>query len=321
MSRFGKLGVALLALFALLGVAAPLLAADLPLLLHRAEKGKTWVLPCLFEPESLRGEDDRSIAGSLAEGDWAVFTPVRWGPLAQDLDHVLAPPGAGHPLGTDGSGRDVLSRLLHGARPSLGIGLFSVALYLLLGGSLGLLAGYRGGSVDAVVGRAIEVVTAFPTLLLALTVMGLVPRASMLALVAVIVVTRWTDVARLARGEARRLRSAEFVTAARALGAGPGRILARHVLPNALPPLLVAAAFGVGQAVLLESALSYLGFGVQPPGPSWGELISEASAYGTQAGAWWLALFPGLCLLGAVAGMNLAAEDLRRRLDPLGKRL
>jgi peptide/nickel transport system permease protein len=143
----------------------------------------------------------------------------------------------------------------------------------------------------------------------------------MLALVAVIVVTRWTDVARLARGEARRLRGAEFVTAARALGAGPARILTRHVLPNALPPLLVAAAFGVGQAVLLESALSYLGFGVQPPGPSWGEIISEASAYGTQAGAWWLALFPGLCLLGTVAGMNLAADDLRRRLDPLGKRL
>lgn len=220
-----------------------------------------------------------------------------------------------HPLGTDGLGRDMLARLLWGGRVSLSVGLCAAALLSAIGVLLGSLSGYFGGWVDFAVSRLIEVVLSMPALFLIVLAAAYVDPAALhplAAIVAIIALVAWTGVARLARAELLRLRQAEFVLAARALGFPAWRVILRHALPNALSPLIVAAAFAVGGAILTESVVSYLGFGVRHPFPSWGALVNESRS----AEHWWIQLFPGLFIFAAVSGYNLLGEALRDALDP-----
>ncbi|HUP48854.1 MAG TPA: ABC transporter permease [Thermoanaerobaculia bacterium] len=234
-------------------------------------------------------------------------------PDAIDLGRRLLPPGGDHLLGTDDLGRDVLSRLIHGARVSLAVGLLATALALVVGSTLGAIAGYYGGAADWVVSRLIEVILCFPFLLLVLAIVALFQPSLWTVLVA-LAITSWTTEARFVRAEFLRLRELEFAQAARASGARDPRIIFRHLLPNALAPLLVSASFGVASAVLTESALSFLGFGVALPTPSWGSILAVAYEYIELA--WWLALFPGLAIFVTVAAFNLIGDRLRDALDP-----
>jgi peptide/nickel transport system permease protein len=220
-----------------------------------------------------------------------------------------------HPLGCDGLGRDLLVRLLYGARVSLSVGLLSAAALFVIGAAVGVLAGYFGGWVDLLLSRGIEVVLCFPAFFLVLLVLASTDPDALppvLAISLVIAVVGWPSVARLVRAEVLALREAEFVVAARALGVPPARVLLVHVLPNAVGPAIVAASFAIGSGALVEAALSYLGFGVRVPVPSWGSLVNESRS----AEHWWLQLFPGLAILASVACYNLVGDAVREALDP-----
>jgi peptide/nickel transport system permease protein len=304
----------------LIGIAmiADLLAADLPLAVR--VEGQTHWLPMITRPVPLRGSTQQALAG---KAEWIWRTPVPWGPnqtfAANAVVRDTAPPWApdeAHWLGTDELGRDVLARLIHGARVSLTVGLASVAICVFIGLLLGGLAGYYGRGVDAVISRLTEIMITFPTLFFVLAVLGLLRIGSLLPLVLVIGFTRWTDIARLVRAEVLKLKGLDFITASRALGLSDARILVRHLLPNALSPVLVAATFAVASAILIESALSFLGLGAPPPTASWGELLTQAHRYLTHPGAWWLAVFPGICIAATVLALNELGEALRALLDP-----
>jgi peptide/nickel transport system permease protein len=243
-----------------------------------------------------------------------LMAPIPYSPIETSPDQ-LVPPSWKHPCGTDSTGRDVASRLLHGARTSLAIGFVSQSIALLVGVSLGGLAGYYRRWVDIVTCRFIEVMECFPTLLLILVVVSLSDSANnMMIIMVVIGLTGWTGVARLVRGEFLRLGGQPFPQAAQALGASDLRIIVRHLLPNSLGPILVTATFGVASAILIESSLSFLGFGMQAPTPSWGDLLSEARRYIDFA--WWLAFFPGLAILVTIMSYNFVGEGLRDAVDP-----
>ncbi len=311
----GRLGLAALGALALLALLADLIASDLPVALRL--DGELYLLPAATRPAALQAQDNQRLRRELqpGRGDWAVFPLCEYGPEQQPA--ILAPPPAPpdgvHWLGTDDRGRDVFARLVHGSRVSLLVGFASVALHLLLGVSLGLVAGYMGGRVDFAISRLIELGLTFPAFFLILVIMALLERGSIWTVVLVLGLTRWTDVARLVRAEAMRLRTLDFVTAARVCGAGPGRIMLRHVLPNAMGPVWVNAAFGVAGAVVAEAALSFLGFGVPPPTASWGELLSQGYDF---PHAWWLVLCPGAMLFVTVTAMNLLGDALRDAGDP-----
>lgn len=312
--RQGRAGLALLGLLAGAALFADFLAADLPLFLRF--RGETYLLPNLTRPAALRSFGPGALEAALGEGDLAWFPPVRRGPDTVDLAARLTPPSAAHPLGTDGAGRDVLARLLHGSRVALTVGLLAVALELLLGLGVGTAAGYLGGRVDLVLSRVMEAVLVLPGLLVVLAVAGTFGGLSAPAVGAVIGLASWPGVARLVRGEILRIRELDFVHASLALGSSPFATVLRHVLPNALGPVLVAAAFGMSGAILGESALSFLGFGVRPPAATWGELLAQAHEHAISPGAWWLVLFPGAAVFLAVAACNGVGEGLRRALDP-----
>lgn len=234
-------------------------------------------------------------------------------PAAFDLDAVLIPPCPAHWLGTDALGRDVLSRLLHGARVSLWVGFVAVGISVAVGMFLGLLAGYFGGWIDEIIMRGVDVMLCFPSFFLILSVIAFLD-SSLVNIMAVIGLTSWMGVARLVRAETLSLRERDFIAASRLAGAGSARILAIHILPNALTPVLVSATLGVAGAILVESSLSFLGLGVQPPNPSWGNMLMEGKA--TLEIAPWLSLYPGLAILITVLGYNLLGESLRDLLDP-----
>src|SRR3989338_4414652 len=196
-------------------------------------------------------------------------------PTAYDLDAVLLPPSTGHLLVTDEQGRDVCARMIYGTRISLSVGFVSVALYVIIGVILGALAGYFGGWVDVLISRAIEVMICFPTFFLILAVLAFIG-PSLYNIMAVIGLTSWPGIARLVRGEFFKLRRQDYVLAAKVVGAGPFRIIFRHILPNSMAPVFVSATFGVASSILVESSLSFLGFGVQPPTASWGEILSQS---------------------------------------------
>lgn len=221
-----------------------------------------------------------------------------------------APPGAPFWLGTDDLGRDVLSRLLYGARISLLVGLVAMAVTMLIGTAVGLAAGYFGGAVDVVLMRFTDVMLAFPGLLLAVALVA-VMRPSVWTIFVVIGLVSWTGVARVVRSETLSLRERDFVVAARAMGVSHGRILLRHVLPNVAPTLVVIAALSTSGTILLDAGLSFLGIGVPPPTPTWGRMIQEASAYYRVAP--WLMAFPGFAVLCAVLAFNLIAYGLAER--------
>ena len=240
-------------------------------------------------------------------------------PLKNDLLSRLTPPmwAAGgeraHPLGTDTLGRDLLSRLLYGARVSLVVALAAVALAGVVGVTLGLVCGYYGGWLDDVVMRVGDIHLAFPVILLGFVVLSVVG-ASLGTVIAVLAVTSWITYARIVRGEALSLRDRDFVEAARALGARDAYLLRRHVLPNVWPPIIVVATFSVARVIIAEASLSFLGMGVPPPAPTWGAMLDEGRNYLTTG--WWLALFPGVAILLLVLGVNLVGDWLRDLLDP-----
>jgi peptide/nickel transport system permease protein len=238
---------------------------------------------------------------------------VPYGPNATDLVHRLAPPDARHHFGTDDLGRDVLARLIHGARVSLSVGFAATLISLIIGSALGAVAGYYGGAVDWVISRLIEVVLCFPFLFLVLGIVALF-RPSFWTIMVALGLTSWTTEARYVRGEFLRIRDMDFAQAARASGARDLRIIFRHLLPNALAPVLVSASFGVASAILTESALSFLGLGVAVPTASWGSILSVAEQYIEYA--WWLVLFPGLAIFTTVAAFNIIGDRFRDALDP-----
>jgi peptide/nickel transport system permease protein len=268
---------------------------------------------------SFRALFGAAVLGLIASA--AVLAPwvAPWDPARQMLVKRLRPPawqarGAWeHPLGTDHLGRDILSRILHGGRISLGVGLASVGLAALIGVSLGLLAGFNGGRTDAVIMRVVDVFLAIPYILLAMgVVFALGP--SLVNVVLVMAATRWVQFARIVRADVLSIREREFVSGARARGNRAARVLLRHVLPNALTPIIVVATLELAFMIIYESALSFLGLGVQPPTPTWGWMLADGRNY--VATAWWLATFPGLAIMATVLAVNLLGDWLRDTLDP-----
>jgi peptide/nickel transport system permease protein len=247
----------------------------------------------------------------------AVLAPVL-APYAPEriLGQRLAPPGGRFVLGSDQAGRDVLSRLIYGGQISLAVGLLAAGLSMILGTSLGALAGYLRGWTDAVVMRIADGMLSIPVFFLVLVVLTSLG-STLPNLIVTIGLSSWMTTARVVRGEILRVSALEFVAAARALGASSPRILLRHALPQALPVTIVSASLGVAQAVLTESALSYLGLGVQPPTPSWGNMLSDAQSYVFTAPL--LALWPGLAILLTVLAFNFLGESLRDLLDPFSR--
>ncbi len=231
----------------------------------------------------------------------------------QSLLTRLERPSAAHWLGTDGFGRDILTRVIWGGRVSLEIGLLATGLSVIVGTVLGGIAAYFGGAVDTAIMRVADVFMAIPALFLILVVVALFG-AGLTNTAAVIGLVTWAQVARIVRGECLSLRARDFVDAARALGASHRRILWRHVLVNALPVIIVQATLLLGQTILIESGLSYLGLGAQPPLPSWGNMIVEGRQF--LASAWWVATFPGVAIFVTVLGFNLFGDGLRDALDP-----
>lgn len=234
-------------------------------------------------------------------------------PATLHLDHILAPPSSTFLLGTDALGRDVFSRLLFGARVSLWVGFVSVSISVLIGLTLGLLAGYFGGWTDELIMRGVDVMLCFPSFFLILAVIAFL-EPSLTNIMIVIGLTSWMSVARLVRAETLSLRERDFIAAASLAGAGSVRIILMHILPNALAPVLVSATLGIAGAILVESSLSFLGLGVQPPFPSWGNMLMEGKDVLEIAP--WLSLYPGLAILITVLGYNLLGESLRDILDP-----
>jgi peptide/nickel transport system permease protein len=245
----------------------------------------------------------------------AVLAPViaPYDPLDQDLVARLQPPGAAHLLGTDQVGRDVLSRLLFGARISLTLGLTASVLGGLIGVSLGLLAGFRGGLVAALILRTTDAQIAFPYLVLAIALVAVVG-PSLPALIAILAFFSWVSFARVVAADVEQVRHQEYIVAARSIGMSEGRLAVRHVLPNVLSPVIVIWTFTIAQIVVVESSLSFLGLGVQPPTPSWGSMLSDGRAYLEQG--WWLSTFAGLAIMLTVVAVNFVGDALRDVLDP-----
>lgn len=255
------------------------------------------------------------LAAVLLLGLTAVTAPLiaPYDPTDYSAADLLSPPGGDHLLGTDSLGRDLLSRMIYGARVSLAVGFVAVGISVTIGILLGALAGYFGGMTDSVIMRFVDIMLCFPSMFLILAVIAFIG-PSIWNVMAVIGITGWMGVCRLVRAEFLTLRERDFVAAARAVGAGPMRIIFRHILPNAMAPVLVAAVLGVAGAILTESALSFLGLGVQPPIPSWGNILAEGRD--NMDIAWWLSVFPGAAIVVTMLGYNLFGEGLRDALDP-----
>jgi len=234
-------------------------------------------------------------------------------PASQTLAHRLEGPSSAHPLGLDELGRDILARLLSGTRISLLVGLAVVSVSSLIGMALGSAAGYFGGAVDDVISRAIDVLMAFPGILLAIALVAVLG-PSLTNVVLALSVIGWVGYARLVRGQALRTRELEYVQAARALGASAPRIVVRHVLPTAIPAVIVQATLGMAAAIIAEASLSFLGLGVQPPTPSWGTMLDAGRAHLFDAPH--LTIFPGLAIATLVLGFNFLGDGLRDRIDP-----
>lgn len=234
--------------------------------------------------------------------------------MMPDLAAGARPPSAGHPFGTDQLNRDLLSRVAHGARVSLAVAALAVALSLTLGTTVGIIAGTAGGWLDAVLMRAVDAALAIPRLFILLLLLVVWERIPLPALIAVIGLTGWFATSRMVRGEVLRLQAEGFIEAARALGAGAGRTIFQHFVPNVLGVVLVAATLGVGDVILLEAGLSFLGVGVQPPTPSWGGMVLESRSL--LATAPWTAFFPGCAIVFTVLAVNLVSDALRAAFDP-----
>jgi peptide/nickel transport system permease protein len=231
-----------------------------------------------------------------------------------DLTRRLEPPSGAHLFGTDELGRDVFSRVIYGARVSLQVGAVAVGISLVLGTTIGLVAGYRGGWIDAVLMRMMDILFSFPVVLLAIAIVAVLSPSLVNTMIAIGVV--FTPIfARVVRGSVLSVREEVYVRAARSLGASDVRILTRHVLPNVAAPIIVQTSLSLAFAILTEAALSYLGIGVQPPRPAWGLMLLDAQQF-IATGAWWMSIFPGLAIFLTVMALNLVGDGLRDALDP-----
>lgn len=260
--------------------------------------------------------DWRAAAQKMSRGDYVLFAPVPFGPY-ETAAQPYSSPDRRHWFGTDHAGRDVFARMVYGARVSLAVGFFATSIAMLLGACIGLLAGYRGGATDLVIMRLVEIVICFPTFLLLLILMSILldygSRQSILLVIAVIGLTGWTGLCRLVRGETLRVRQNDYIRSCEVMGAPLRRILFVHLLPNVSGPVFVSFTFEVAGAILAESSLSFLGFGVQDPTASWGELLRQA--FPDPLTYWHLMLWPGLAIFLAVCSFNLVGEGLRKALN------
>ena len=314
-SAYGSL--CLVVFLAVIALAADLIANEKP---HYMELDGKAYFPTVLDygvalglarwPEPLLNADFRRLGG---RADSVVWAPIPYSPTRVDIrGEMFAAPGAGHWLGTDRLGRDVAAGMIHGTRISLTIGLVVVALQAVIGIALGGLAGYYGGWVDLGISRLLEMMLGIPTFFLLITVAAIFPPSIYLIMV-ILGLTGWMGIARYVRSEFLRVRAQDFVQSARSLGGSDLRIMLRHILPNALAPVLVAMSFGVASAILAESGLSFLGIGVPAHLVTWGSILSAARA---NTFAWWLAVFPGVAIFMTVTAYNLLGDGLRDALDP-----
>ena len=308
-NRLAVAGLCLIVFLFVVAIGAPFIAHERPIYLVR--DGETYWFPNIFEYPELIAIDFR--LWEPGEEDYALRPPIPYSPTSHALRDRLQGPSKSHWLGTDDRGRDVLSRLIWGTRISISIGFVAVGIASVIGIFFGALAGYYGGKVDAIILRIIEIVMCFPSFFLIITLIAVL-RPSIWNIMVAIGITGWTGIARLVRGEFLRLRESDFATAARATGLHDVWIIFRHLLPNGLAPVWVSATFGVAGAILTESGLSFLGFGVPPPTASWGEVLKQSQQYITFA--WWLVTFPGLAIFITVTSFNLVGEGLRDAMDP-----
>ena len=271
------------------------------------------VLIFVFVPQRLDATDYKSMVSS-GKATGAIFAPIPYGYGRTDLKSREQPPSREHWLGTDDVGSDVLCRLVHGSRISLSVGFVAVGISSIIGIVVGAILGYFGGKVDFVGMRIVEIMMAIPTFFLIITIVAFFPR-SLLNIMIIIGITSWTRDARFIRAEFFKLRKQDFVQAAVSLGLPLRSILFRHMLPNGIAPVLVNATFGIAGAIFIEAALSFLGFGVAPPTPSWGQMLSLGVST-TGRFLWWLTLFPGLSIFFTVLAYNLVGEALRDAIDP-----
>jgi peptide/nickel transport system permease protein len=324
--QFGKnkvavvgLGIVLLLFF--VALSADFIASDKPFVMMYGgelfwpafKDYAVWLGLAQWRPE-FQNIDFKDFASErFKEEDWAVFPPVPFSPNEVDLTSAIQPPSAAHWLGTDDIGRDIASRIVHGSRVSLSVGFVAVVIYVFIGLTMGAIAGYYGGVIDIVISRLIEIMLTIPTFFLIITVVAFLPQ-SIFNIMVVIGLTNWPTVARLTRGEFLRIKPVEYVVAARALGATDFRTIFRHLLPNTLAPVFVAATFGIASAILVESTLSFLGFGVPPSTASWGSILSSSRLL--LPSGWWLTAFPGAAIFITVTSYNLVGEGLRDAADP-----
>lgn len=307
--RLAMTGLFFVFLLFLVAIFSPFIAGNKPIVMKWGDK---IYFPAVHSSVEMKNIDYKKLAGE-DPNIFAIFPPIPYSPNEYNLNELLDAPSSKHLLGTDDQGRDVASQLIHGSRISLTIGFVAVSIYVIIGIILGALAGYYGGWIDILISRIIEIMMCFPTFFLILAVLAFVG-PSIYNIMIVIGVTSWTGVARLIRGEFLKLRSQEFVVASEASGAKDRRVIFRHILPNSLAPVLVSATFGVASAILVESGLSFLGFGVPPYVPSWGGLLSQSRDFLDIA--WWLTLSPGFAIFITITAYNLVGEGLRDAIDP-----
>lgn len=330
--RLSMIALGFVCVLAMIAMLAPVIVGTKPLACRY--DGKTYfpVLgyynsswePTIFKKRPFRGRYGK-VFSEEADGQWAVWPLVYQDPYraVREEERPGQPgnPGGfdGRPnrwnlLGTDQRGVDVFAQMVHGTQIALSVGFISTGIAALIGVTVGAMAGYFGSWVDVVLSRLIEVVMCVPSLVLILALIAIIEEVSNWHLMVVVGITSWTGIARLTRGEFLRLREMDYVTAARAIGVRPSRIIFRHILRNALAPVLVPVSFGIAAAILIESGLSYLGFGAAPPNPSWGTLLRSGRDAIQQM--WWLILYPGVAIFLTVLAYNLIGEGLQEATDP-----
>ncbi len=305
-NRLALGGLAVVGVLFFVAVFAPLIANDRPYVYVSESRA---YFPIFFNYPELGDIDLRS---EKIKG-FKLFPPIAYSYSEYDLDSIVLPPSGAHWLGTDEQGRDLAARMIHGTRVSIMVGFIAVFIYVSIGIAVGAMAGYYGGMVDMIVSRIIEIVICFPTFFLILTMLALVG-PSLVNVMVVIGITGWTGIARIVRGEFLKLREMEYVQASRSLGVRDAVIIFRHMLPNSLAPVLVSATFGIASTILIESSLSFLGFGVQPPTPSWGDILSQSRDF--MDFAWWLTLIPGFFIFITITAYNLVGEGFQDAINP-----
>lgn len=334
--RFKKLpgavtGVVFIAFLFITAYFAPLIANNKPVYVRLDEKIYFPALRDLFPFNIIlpMNEIDKIInfnpdffietpAADIPRISGLIMPPCPYSPLQTRLDDIRMAPNfaSRHIFGCDDNGRDIFARIIYGSRVSLLVGFVAQGIAILIGVLLGAIAGYYGGIIDTIIiSRIIEVMMCFPTFFLILTIVAVIDTKylNIWTIMIVIGITSWTSLARYARAEFIRLLSVDFVSSARAIGARPFRIILQHILPNALAPIFISASFGIAGAILAEASLSFLGLGVQPPNPSWGNILNMAQKHW---GDWWLGVFPGAAIFFSVLSYNLVGEGLRDAIDP-----